>query len=899
MEPTNNLRQAIKDYKSGNGQAFDVLYNESSKYVYTCIYKVMCGNDNTQDAISDIMQDTYVEISRYITQLEDEEKFLSWAGTIATRKCYAYLKKSRKYVLLNEEDITFDTLADNDNIIPEEIMQDKEKQRLLREIINTELTEMQKLCIIAYYYNEQKQSEIAKELGIPENTVKTNLSRAKSKIKDGVLDLEKKKGTKLYSIAPFMLLLFREEVYAAVVPQEITRNVLSSVSASTLASGAMASAGAEGSGVATANAVSSGVKSAVGKAATTSIKAKVIGGLVGLGVLGAIGGTIYMANKSDEVPTWESEYKEYLLDYDNAIGFDLNDFDGDGIPELLVKTEDENIAICRFDNVQVKEVYELEAYTEKERATEIYETKECRYGYGMKDNEIIEIDDWTGVYEGKTYQMQATTRHVYVGARLMHEDTIEPVVRIDGLKRAPGYLLKGYGKEGLSYMEEGLEIIEQANKVFNEIIYTDIESKEIDIRFEEFKNQGNRQRKQKNIDNEENIENKGESEEQEVLEEAVEVELSETERENLRILAQFFTATRWGENLAGEEIIPTEQNVCDFIGRVANENFEYNQWAYDKYLPTRIAEEEFRQVYTADSIKEYVKSVFGVELSEINSLMLTEENGNYVTMEAQFSSGDKCVITKVIAKGDTYTVMGTDAFGEYQDIYSSEPTYISSYNFTMTLTKNEDSPFGYILNSIKYEQGEEVEAEETNKLKEILLYPENYSGYYSAISDYQNLFFALVDIDGDEVEEVMLGKAESVHPNFGPEALKIINILKYDAESNTVTDFDGDKVYEPLAVSNSFKLYDTGILMTRADMNYAYTNFWNLITGEFNEGWLWYPDDVMAGVNSEGHSKVKKQDGTEITGEEGDKLYESLMSGEELPFEWYEATEENVKSVLP
>ena len=386
MEPTNNLRQAIKDYKSGNGQAFDVLYNESSKYVYTCIYKVMCGNDNTQDAINDIMQDTYVEISRYITQLEDEEKFLSWAGTIATRKCYAYLKKNRKYVLLNEEDTTFDTLADNDNIIPEEVMQDKEKQRLLREIINTELTEMQKLCIIAYYYNEQKQSEIAKELGIPENTVKTNLSRAKSKIKDGVLDLEKKKGTKLYSIAPFMLLLFREEVYAAVVPQEITRNVLSSVSASTLSSGAVGSAGVEGSGSA-ATAVSSGVKSAVGKAATTSIKAKVIGGLVGLGVLGAIGTGVYLMNQqpeevnnevpysqeveapqvdesmddvieepiepvseevSDKLPfeegTWQLAYYNCLmgdLSRGDKKGFDLHDFDGDGVPELLIGSEDE------------------------------------------------------------------------------------------------------------------------------------------------------------------------------------------------------------------------------------------------------------------------------------------------------------------------------------------------------------------------------------------------------------------------------------------------------------------------------------------------------------------------------------------------------------------------------
>ncbi len=389
MEPTAGLRQAIKDYKSGNSQAFDVLYKESSKYVYTCIYKVMCGNDNTQDAINDIMQDTYVEISRHITQLEEEENFLSWAGTIATRKCYAYLKKSRKYVLLNEEETTFDTLADSDDIIPEEIMQDKEKQRLLREIINTELTEMQKLCIIAYYYNEQKQSEIAKELGIPENTVKTNLSRAKAKIKDGVLDLEKKKGTKLYSVAPFMLLLFREEVYAAVVPQEITKNVLSSVSASILTSGAMASAGAEGSGVITTNAVSTGVKSTVRKVAATSMKAKVIGGIAGLGVIGVVGGEVYLANKSDEVITWESEYKEYLLEYEDATGFDLYDFEEDGIPELIVKIENENIVICKFEEEEVKKLEEMIAYDEEESDSGFFEAMESEYTQEMNYDEIL------------------------------------------------------------------------------------------------------------------------------------------------------------------------------------------------------------------------------------------------------------------------------------------------------------------------------------------------------------------------------------------------------------------------------------------------------------------------------------------------------------------------------
>ena len=211
MEISSSLRQAILDYRQGDKDAFTTIYKESEKYLYSCIYKVAKGNDDAYDMTADVMSDTYLEISQKLDNLEDIEKFLSWAGTIATRKCYAYIKKNKKEILIGEDDTTFDDLADDDNIIPEEVMQNREAQRLLREIIDNELNEMQKLCIIGVYYNEQKQSEIAKELGIPENTVKTHLSRAKTKIKAGVEELNIKKGTKLFSVLPFFLLLFKEE----------------------------------------------------------------------------------------------------------------------------------------------------------------------------------------------------------------------------------------------------------------------------------------------------------------------------------------------------------------------------------------------------------------------------------------------------------------------------------------------------------------------------------------------------------------------------------------------------------------------------------------------------------------------------------------------------------------
>ncbi|MCI8801238.1 RNA polymerase sigma factor [Acetatifactor muris] len=411
MEPTAELRQAVRKYREGKGEAFNQIYEESSKYIYTCIYKVMSGNDNVQDAVCDIMQDTYVEISKNIAQLDNENRFLSWAGTIATRKCYAWLKKNKKYVLLHEEDDTFENLTDNDSIIPEDIMQDREKQRLVREIIDTQLTEMQKLCIIAFYYNEQKQSEIAQELGIPENTVKTNLSRARAKIKENVLALEKKQGTKLYSAAPLLLLLFKEDVLACTVPTGVTESVLASGSSAT------------------------GIGRIIRKLTKASVKTKMMASILAVGI---IGGTVLLWNgkqeRDDAVSeqvrqlqgnetvqnadaidmgssqdtaesndfesgglqeeiSWQSIYTEYLLGLDHSVyeGFELHDLDADGVPEILLKSTEENHTI---------EIYYFHYFTKEVKPFPSY-----RYGlgpavgYGSTPTEFIYISDKDDYYQ--------------------------------------------------------------------------------------------------------------------------------------------------------------------------------------------------------------------------------------------------------------------------------------------------------------------------------------------------------------------------------------------------------------------------------------------------------------------------------------------------------------------
>ena len=239
MKTVKELAQAAESYKRGERESFNTIYELSSRYLYTCIMYAV----QDKEAAMDLMQDTYLEISTKLHQLENTDSFLQWATVIANRKCYAYLKKKKAVLLEDDKDgVSYiDTITDDEKLIPESILQDREKQRLVRDIINN-LSDMQRLCVIGYFYNEEKQEQIAEDLGIPVNTVKSHLNRAKKIIKEKVLELEKKEGTKLYGIAPFLLLFYGKEAEACEkipMSQRLKESVGKSVQGNT-AAGALA-----------------------------------------------------------------------------------------------------------------------------------------------------------------------------------------------------------------------------------------------------------------------------------------------------------------------------------------------------------------------------------------------------------------------------------------------------------------------------------------------------------------------------------------------------------------------------------------------------------------------------------------------------------------------------------
>ena len=218
MKTPVELLNNVERLRNGEDDAFKDVYEGSYKYLHTCVMHIV----KDEDAAQDMLQEAYVEIFKGIHILKSSEDFLSWAATIANRKCFAYIKKDRDLLVAEQTDDEgntsgfFESLADDESFIPENILDNRAKIEMIRGIID-DLTDVQRACVIGYYYNEQKQEDIARELGIPVNTVKSHLNRAKSKIKEAVGDVEKKQGVKLYSFAGLMLFLFGFEVksYAA------------------------------------------------------------------------------------------------------------------------------------------------------------------------------------------------------------------------------------------------------------------------------------------------------------------------------------------------------------------------------------------------------------------------------------------------------------------------------------------------------------------------------------------------------------------------------------------------------------------------------------------------------------------------------------------------------------
>lgn len=210
----NALYEKIQQDKT---QGFTELYNATYSEMKYFALKIV----NNEAEAEDILQDAYIKAWNKIDTVEKPEALHSWLSVTIKRTAFNYLKKKKPSLFTdmvseNEDGDTFDYDVVDDSIesSPELSYSRKETAEMVEMLLDS-LTEEQRICVVMRYQGDTKIKDIAEQLGVSENTVKSRLRYANKNMNAKAEEM-KKKGYRFYGLAPLPLLalLFKNELKA-------------------------------------------------------------------------------------------------------------------------------------------------------------------------------------------------------------------------------------------------------------------------------------------------------------------------------------------------------------------------------------------------------------------------------------------------------------------------------------------------------------------------------------------------------------------------------------------------------------------------------------------------------------------------------------------------------------
>lgn len=167
------MEELIKKAQKGDKEAFSEVILSMKNDLYK-IAKLHTSND---DDIEDLIQETMIEVYKSIKKLKDLKKLKTWTISILINKCKKAYKKANKNIVSIEELNLDEYIFQN----RKEIDDDLNFRYLIKDLKYEE-----RLILILYYMEEYTTDEIAKILHINNNTVRTNLHRARQTIKNNL-----------------------------------------------------------------------------------------------------------------------------------------------------------------------------------------------------------------------------------------------------------------------------------------------------------------------------------------------------------------------------------------------------------------------------------------------------------------------------------------------------------------------------------------------------------------------------------------------------------------------------------------------------------------------------------------------------------------------------------------
>jgi RNA polymerase sigma-70 factor, ECF subfamily len=153
--------------------AMKVLYARHSARIFRFVLRFLASEAAAEDVVSEV----YLDVWRKATQFEGRSQVSTWLLAIARNKAQEAMRRRSTEELDEDAVALIEDPADD----PEIAIRKKEINSLLRQCLK-QLSPAHREIIDLVYYHEKKIDEVAKIVGIAQNTVKTRMFYARKQL---------------------------------------------------------------------------------------------------------------------------------------------------------------------------------------------------------------------------------------------------------------------------------------------------------------------------------------------------------------------------------------------------------------------------------------------------------------------------------------------------------------------------------------------------------------------------------------------------------------------------------------------------------------------------------------------------------------------------------------------
>lgn len=165
----------------GETALFEVLMRRHNRRVYRAARAILRDETEAEDA----MQDAYVAAFRHLREFQGRSAFSTWLVRIAVHEALQRLRRKRLAAGIADDDLEEATMGTTHLPSPEKVASDGEVRAVLEQTIDA-LPAAFRAVFVLRTVEELSGPETAEVLGIPEETVRTRLHRARALLRDEV-----------------------------------------------------------------------------------------------------------------------------------------------------------------------------------------------------------------------------------------------------------------------------------------------------------------------------------------------------------------------------------------------------------------------------------------------------------------------------------------------------------------------------------------------------------------------------------------------------------------------------------------------------------------------------------------------------------------------------------------